>query len=548
MVSSIAEKAPLSLTGRRWVLRDPKVASPLGLVDRLMKQRGIESDPAAKISDPMLLPEMSPALKRIDKAIASKQTIAIFGDYDADGITAAALLIRCLRRRGIDPLVHLPDRLKEGYGMKRESIDALHRKGAKLIITVDTGISAHAEIKHAMSLGIDVIVTDHHRPLQGRPPALAVLHPQVPSAFPNQHLCGAGVAFMLVRALEGGQVWRGVEEDIALAAIGTVGDLVPLVGENRILVEHGLRFLCDLPPGPLRSFVDDIAGSAPLTSSDIAFRIVPRINAAGRMEHPMLALKALLGDDPDRTVLHRLNDDRREAIETALELVRPMVDPQHAFIVLASDQFTPGIVGLIAGRLTEEFGRPSLIAADLNGNCIASLRSIEAVDILSCLQDPSVRPLLTTFGGHTQAAGCTFDASKTSALSQALNSVLEFRGFSASDLCPELRLDYELDPDHVSMHLVTELQRLEPCGMGNQQPTFLLRNLRIKNLKTVGADGAHLQLDLGFTRGIAFSMGHLAETLASCDRIDIACGLSVNTWNGRDQLQLLIRDLRKSAD
>lgn len=516
-------------------------------MESLRTERGIKDHGEAKLSDPFLFQEMGAAVERIEQAMKSGETVGIFGDYDADGITGTAQLVRFFRRHGSEPVVHLPDRAKEGYGMKRVSIDALKAKNVSLVITVDTGISAHAEIAHAEKLGIDTIVTDHHRLQGGRPDAFAVIHPDVPAAFPNPHLSGSGVAFMLVRALEKLQPWDGIDIDIALAALGTVGDLVPLTGENRLLVIHGLKFLDKLPPSPLKDFVDSVRGTGPLTASDIAYRIVPRINAAGRMAHPLVALEALLEGGEALEELHRLNGDRRSFVEELQEEIIPSVTADDAFIVIASDRITPGTAGLVAGRLSEKFGRPSIAAAIMGDIAVASVRSIPEIDLMECLEHPSVRIFLKTFGGHTQAAGCTFAASDADALRLALNAVLIGRGISSATLFPTLEIDGELHHRFVGMPLARSLMSLAPFGSGNEEPTFLLSRQTLTDLRTVGSDNTHLQAKINGISAVGFRLGSCITQFNTDTSVDVACRIGINNWNGRENVQLVIEDLRKSG-
>lgn len=550
-----------SLTGRRWILRNQAIPADIQeLATMLAAERGIDfiEGHSTTLSDPFLFPEMEQAVKRIDHAMATGETIGIFGDYDADGITATAQVVRFFHRRGIEPVVYLPDRLKEGYGMKRTSIDLLNEEGVTLLITVDTGITAHREIAHAKSLGIDVIITDHHRPSSRytgmtagkshnhgeRPDAYAVIHPALPPAFPNPHLCGSGVAFMLVRAMEGGRIWQGIEQDIVLAMIGTIGDIMPLTGENRILVVHGLKLIEKLPPCPLKDLLDSIGSGQSLTAGDIAFRVVPRLNAAGRMEHPRLALSALLTGGPALGELHRLNGDRQSAIINAMELIRPLVDWNQPFLFAVSPDVSPGIVGLVAGRLTDESGRPTLIASRTGDVCVASIRGIKGIDVMAILEHPVVRPHLTGFGGHRQAAGCTFPVSSAQAIGSGLSQTMLELGHTTETLLPEITLDRELSHSHLTLPLAKQLQSLEPFGEGNPPPLFLVSGLKIDNLKTVGTDATHLHMGFGAHHGIAFGLGSLAEQLAISSRIDVACSLGVNVWNGRENLQLMVRDIR----
>lgn len=536
-------KETLSLTGKKWVLAREE-AEP-DIVARLRRERGITTDPAAKLSDPMLFPEMQRAVERIKKAVTSRETIGIFGDYDADGVTGTAQLLRYFRRHGVEPVVHLPHRALEGYGMKKVSIDALKEKGVTLLITVDTGIAAHAEIAHAKAIGMDVIITDHHRMQGGRPDALAVIHPHVPSAFPNPDLSGSGVAFMLVRALEDNQPWEGIDLDIALATIGTIGDLVPLTGENRTLVIHGLKFLSRLPSSPLKDLLDDVNAKGALTAGDIAFRVVPRINAAGRMAHPDIALRAILEGGEALEELHRLNGERRSFVDELDALLSAEAASDHAFIVVTSGSVTPGTAGLLASRFTERTGRPSLVGAVLGEVTVASIRSPEGVDVVECLEHSSVRPMLLSFGGHAQAAGCTFATADAVALREGLCAVLKSRGIDAESLRPVLTLDAVLPPSDLTMEMVQRLASLEPFGTGNDEPVFLLRAQTISDLRAVGSDGTHLQCTIGRVKAIGFGLGAYADKLGST-RVDVACRLGSNAWNGRESLQIFIEDIRET--
>jgi single-stranded-DNA-specific exonuclease len=515
------------------------------IVATLRAERGLSFDPTSKLSDPFLFPEMKKAVERITKAIHTKETVAIFGDYDADGITAAAQMTRFFRRHKVEPVVHLPDRVKEGYGMKKASIDGLKAKGVSLIITVDTGIAAHAEIAHATGLGMDVIITDHHRVQGGRPDAFAVIHPQIPAEFPNQHLSGSAVAFMLIRALENLQPWPGIDIDISLATIGTIADVMPLTGENRTLVIHGLRFMSSLAPSPLKDLIDSVKNGASLTAGDVAFRIAPRLNAAGRMSHPDIALQALLVGGEYLEELHRLNGDRRTFVDLLDEGNADAISHQDGFILVQSPDITPGTAGLLASRLTERYGKPSLVAAVLGENAVASIRSPAGIDVMECLEDADVRSLLLTFGGHAQAAGCTFKAADGTKLKDALNRALEKRGILASDLLPSLHIDAEISESQMNMRVAKDLLSLAPFGAGNTEPLFQLSKQKLSDLRTVGAEGAHVQFRIGQIRGIGFRFGKFLDELSTSE-LDLACRIGINEWNGRESLQIVVEDMRKS--
>ena len=536
----------LSITGHRWLLRLSQELSPGAIIDQLKRSRGLNDNAPSVLSDPFLFPEMRCAVQRIEQAIHARKTIGIFGDYDADGITAALQLERFYRRHGIAPVVYLPDRIADGYGLKKKSIDALHAKGVTLLITVDTGISAHTEIAYAKSLGMDVIVTDHHRVQGGRPDAFAVIHPLIPAGFPNKDLAGAGVAFTLVRGLEGSKPWQGIEEDVLLATIGTVGDLVPLTGENRLLVIKGLACAAKLPPSPLKKLVDAVQGKRPLTSGDIAFRIVPRINAAGRMAHPDIALRAILEGGEFLEQLHTLNERRQELVEELMTIATGLVAVDDPFITIVSEHFTPGTVGLIASRLTETYGRPSLVGAEKGDEVVASLRSTDDIDLFECLMHSTIRPLLVTCGGHAKAAGCTFKQSSIGDLRSALNALLSDRGITASSLVPTLQIDASI-AENPTVQFATALESMAPFGQGNQEPLFLLPKKKITDLRTVGTENRHLQCRIGGIKGIGFGLGNLMQEISKDKEFDVACKIGINEWNGRREVQVFVEDIRMSV-
>jgi len=567
-VTPLQTVSPRSLTGKQWILRRESPLAPgQNIAEVLALERGISSvgsPGSGKLSDPFLFPEMQQAVGRIERAVQGGEKVGIFGDYDADGITGTLQLIRYFRRRGIEPETCLPDRLTEGYGLKLQSIEHFREKGVTLLLTVDTGITAHTEIAAARAAGIDVIVTDHHRVRGGRPGAYAVLHPEVPFPFPNPHLSGSGVAFMLVRALEHLEIWEGIEEDAVLATIGTIGDLVPLTGENRVLVYHGLKLMLGLKPGPLRELIESVSASdgRPLTSGDIAFRVVPRINAAGRLEHPSLALQALLHGGAALERLHELNSERRTMVEDLTELALSLVDRRQLFLTLKHTKFTPGVVGLIAGRLTELFGRPALVASIGGDACVGSIRGIPSLDIMECLEHPAVRPHLFSYGGHAQAAGCTLSLSAFDALAAGLWRAMLDRGMNEETLVPTLFLDGELPEQGVGMDFARHLSLLEPFGKQNEEPVFLFRNRCLTDARAVGAEARHLQCRIGGVKAIGFGLGRFAQEVSSSvppfdsasldcargrqGRLDIACKITVSTWKGREELEYQIQDIRKA--
>lgn len=537
-----------SLTGKRWILERPDPVLPSSdFVRELAGTRGIDpsTDGLTKLSDPLLFPDMEKAVTRIERAVSSGETIGIFGDYDADGITGVAQILYALRRRGVEPVVYLPDRAKEGFGLKIATIDTLQKKGVTLLITVDTGIASATEVAYATTCGIDTIITDHHRPHGKIPASLAIIHPLVPAPFPNPHLCGSGVALMLVRALEHGKRWDGIERDLVLATIGTIGDVVPLTGENRILVLSGLKQIASLPPSPLKDFFDAVCPRGGVTSTDIAFRIVPRINAAGRMAHPEIALDALMSGGISLDRLHALNAERQTFVEELMESAQSQLDPSHDFLSVFSEAFTSGTVGLIAGKLTEMHGKPSIVGAIQDEKVVCSLRSVEGADVSECLAHTTVAPHLSSFGGHAQAAGCTFAISQMEAVRSGLQEALQAQ-CGEREFLPAIRLDAELAQGFFTTSFAKSLLALEPFGAQNSEPTFFLRKKKLLDLRAIGDEGAHISCRIDGVKAVGFRFGSYLDTLSLMSFVDLACRVSINAWNGREDVQLIIEDIRES--
>lgn len=522
---------------------DPQTVDPhpSAIIARLKAERGLNGIPTN--FSPSAFPDLPRALERIRSAEARGEKIGIFGDYDCDGITATALLVRSFRRRGVEPHVILPHRARDGYGLKAHIIERFRKHNVTLLITVDTGITAIAEVAEAQRSGIDVIVTDHHHPQAEVPAAYAILHPALSPAFPNPHPSGAGVAYLLVSALEGAAQWPDRTTDSALAAMGTVADLVPLTGGNRTLVIQGLAALNDLSEGPLALLATRVRSKGqPLTSTDIAFRLAPRINAAGRMEDPTIALRALLEGGPFLQELERLNGERQQSMQDVFERALasfPASAELPPLLSLADASFSEGLIGLVAGKLTEMTGRPSMVAAIRGEECTASLRSTHAYHITAGLE--RCGDILATYGGHAQAAGCTFSFRHWEVLRSklAIDIAERTRGIP---LLPSLELTAALEARDLSLTLCERLRELEPFGQGNPEPLFLLPNVRAENARRVGGDGAHLQARIAGMKAIGWRLGHLIEHTAK--PLDLACRLGIDTWNGRRAPQIVMEDIR----
>ncbi len=517
-------------------------------VARMARERALENDATVTWVSPAQYPEAGLAAERTRKGIADGETIAIFGDYDADGITSTALLLRFFRRNGTEPIVRLPHRMHDGYGLKMKHVEEFADAGVTLLFTVDTGVGSYAEIETAKAKGMDVIVLDHHHFSQ-RPPAHAVLHPSLALTPTDHPPSAAGVVFAFLHALEK-DTWAGREEDLALAAIGTIADVVTLRGDNRRLVTEGLAAMNRLAPSPLQSLLTGVSRGQRLTSTDVAFRVAPRINAAGRMADPILALSAILEGGDGMQTLEQLNVERQaetaRCIEHALLSIDPTGKLEHeslpAFLCVASEDYPPGILGLISGKLTERFGRPSMAANIGGGNCVASLRSTPFYHVTEGLK--RIAPMLTTFGGHAQAAGCSFKKENLTEIARAMNEDAKAH-IAPDDLIPTLAIDATLPIHAVSVPFCSSLSQLEPFGQGNGEPLFLSRGVTLSFPRTVGVEGQHLQAYAAHCKLIGFNFGRFIDQINK--PVDLVYRLNVDTWNGKATPQLMLVDVRLAS-
>ena len=525
-----------SLTGKQWLVRPEFAHTSLqNFTKELQRARGITD-----AGIPGTYAQLHKAADRIVTAKEQQQMVGIFGDYDCDGITAAAQLVRYCRRHHIPYVVYLPHRVRDGYGLQMAQVERFAHDGVQLLITVDTGITGVKEVALAKELGIDVLITDHHTPPAVLPDAYAILHPMLEENFPQPHPSGAGVAYALVQALEQGD-WAGKSIDTALAAIGTIADIVPLQGANRALVQEGIAALQQLRQCPLADMRDATKSK---TSIDIAFRMAPRINAAGRMADPSIALEALIDGGSALHTLDALNETRQKDTQTMYDqAVADITAPEEALLLWsASKTYTHGILGLIAGRLTEAYGKPSCIVTMQNSTCTASLRSPSAYHITQGLQRCSAH--LISFGGHAQAAGCSFAVEQLDTFAAALQADIAAHT-TADQLVPTLQIDKILSPQELTLQFIQHLQPLEPYGQGNAEPRFLLQNVQLQDVRLVGADKNHVQCRIANHKAIGFSLGKLEPYFA--DRLDVVCRLGIDTWNSHVQPQLFLEDIRRAV-
>ena len=538
-----------------------KIAKKAGLgpeVARLLYSRGVKDQEALShfltptlddLHDPYLLHDMDKAVEHIRRAIEDGEFILIYGDYDADGMTSASIVKESLEQLGAEVAVYLPNRFTDGYGPNASVYKYfIEQQGISLIVTVDNGVAGHEAIDLAQSMGVDVIVTDHHSMPEVLPDAYAIVHPEHPDAdYPFKHLAGCGVAFKLACALlEEVQV-----ELLDLVAIGTIADMVSLTDENRIMVQYGLEVLRNTQRMGLQEMFN-IAGIArnDVTEETVGFQLAPRLNALGRLDDPNPAIDLLTGFDDEEAhdialMIHEKNEERKEIVQAIYQEAKAMVDPAKKVQILAKEGWNPGVLGIVAGRLLEELGQTVIVLNLEDGRAKGSARSIEALDIFEAL-DPH-RNLFIAFGGHAGAAGMTLEADKLDTLSEILESYVLDKGLDATTK-NNLSLDEELDLEALTIDVVKNFERLAPFGMDNQKPVFYIRDFQIENARAMGASNAHLKLKI--FRGtsnfevVAFGKGSLAAEFSQAKGIELAVTLSVNQWNGQTTLQLMMVDAR----
>lgn len=538
-----------------------KIAKKAGLgpeVARLLYSRGVKDQEALSrfltptlddLHDPYLLHDMDKAVERIRRAIEDGEFILIYGDYDADGMTSASIVKESLEQLGAEVAVYLPNRFTDGYGPNASVYKYfIEQQGISLIVTVDNGVAGHEAIDLAQSMGVDVIVTDHHSMPEVLPDAYAIVHPEHPDAdYPFKHLAGCGVAFKLACALlEEVQV-----ELLDLVAIGTIADMVSLTDENRIMVQYGLEVLRNTQRMGLQEMFN-IAGIArnDITEETVGFQLAPRLNALGRLDDPNPAIDLLTGFDDEEAheialMIHEKNEERKEIVQAIYQEAKAMVDPTKTVQILAKEGWNPGVLGIVAGRLLEELGQTVIVLNLEDGRAKGSARSIEALDIFEALAPH--RNLFIAFGGHAGAAGMTLEADKLDTLSEVLESYVLDKGLDATTK-NNLDLDEELDLEALTIDVVKNFERLAPFGMDNQKPVFYIRDFQIENARAMGASNAHLKLKI--SRGtsnfevVAFGKGSLATEFAQAKDLELAVTLSVNQWNGQTALQLMMVDAR----
>ena len=555
-----------------WKVSQPEAGAVNALVGSgyaplaamVLASRGMEDDHQARayldcnapLLDPFLMTDMDKAAGRVGLAMSRGEKIAVFGDYDVDGITATCLLTDFLRCHGADAVSYIPGRLEEGYGLNPIAIHQLHDEGVKLIVTVDCGITAVSEAELCRQLGIDLVITDHHECKQTLPAAIAVVDPHRPDGgYPHKNLSGVGVAFKLASALCGSQ--EGVLEEYAdMVCLGTVADVMPLQGENRVFVARGLESLAHTKRPGIAALMAE-CGCAPeaVSASSIGFMLAPRINAAGRMGQIDLAVELFLTDDPDKAAeaargLCELNR-QRQAVES--EIYRqavsmlPMGKPPEA-IVLADESWHQGVVGIVASRIAEEYACPTFLICLDGEHGKASSRSHGGFNLFASLS--ALSPLLESYGGHELAAGFTITRAN---IPEFRRQICALAAKFYTDDVPRTVLDVDcaVSPELLTLHNVDSLQMLEPCGNGCPKPVLMMKNLTIDRISMVGG-GRHMRLRLcsghTYLNAIYFSANPQTVSIQPGDLVDVAFTPQVNEFRGTRTVQMNVIDIRPSCN
>ena len=560
---------------KRWLTAPPitpeadsALARHHPILRQLLFNRNIHTAPEADSflnakppadDDPLNITDMGVAVERIESAIRNGESVAIYGDYDTDGVTATAMLVQVLTVLGAVVRPYIPNRFDEGYGLNNDALHKLKDEGVKLVVTVDCGIRSAGEADHAKQIGLDLIISDHHHVGEVLPAALAVINPKREGdLYEEKFLAGVGLAYKIAQALVRRRNPQPINSSdvLDLVALGTVADLAPLTGENRALVRNGLRVLNKAKREGVKSLMQ-LAGVKPGTADagTIGFVLGPRLNAAGRLESALAAYELLMAADVFKanqlaSQLNQQNRERQDQTKQITAHARELAladDRGTPFLFAAHESYNEGVVGLAAARLTEEFYRPAAVAriGEGQGHTKGSARSIKEFHITEALD--SCRDLLIRHGGHAAAAGFTLANENVAGLADHLRQYAADK-LAGVDLRPALRVDMNVQPGELSLELALALRQLEPCGYGNPAPLFSAHGLEVKYPKAIGMDGAHLRLYLSdgtsTVEGVAFRQAHWLKNMPS--RVDVVYALELNEWQGETKLQMNVKDMRQS--
>jgi single-stranded-DNA-specific exonuclease len=575
----------LSALNKKWVTANPENEAVnrlkedhglSALLAQLMVNRGLGDPEAARffldarldtVHDPFLMRGMDVAVRRIVQAIQNRETVTVYGDYDVDGVTSAALVVHFFRELGAPFDYYLPNRMEEGYGLNNSALDTIKARGNKLVITADTGITALSQVAYANKIGVEVIVTDHHQvAVEGLPDALAILNPHQPECnYPFKFLSGVGIVFKLAVGIRRGLLEAGWDADklpnlkkhLDLFTLGTIADMAPLIDENHVLTSHGLEALrTSVKPGviALKSVVG-IDGK--VDSSSVGFGMGPRLNAAGRLGQPDRGLHLLVSSDLNEAMemaksLEELNEERKETqkwcFEEAEYLLERQVDLENEnVIVLASENFHQGVIGIVAAKLAEKFYRPAILISLVEGVGKGSARSIPSFNLVKAMTQCSEH--LIQYGGHAYAAGLNIEEERVDDFRKAMNKVGD-QYLTEDCLVAELKVDATLKMEDITQEFYGEMESLEPFGQMNKVPIFVSRDVRARDVKFVGREDNHVRFRAfqgnQFRNVIGFNLAHAFQSIDATEPVDIVYELRRNTWGGRNSIEMKLLDLRNS--
>jgi single-stranded-DNA-specific exonuclease len=527
-------------------------------IDTVSKVRVFMDTDLRSMHDPYLLKGMKSAVEKILKAIENKDKICVYGDYDVDGITATAVMIRTLKRLGADAVYYIPNRIEEGYGLGNNSMDIIKELEVSLIITVDCGIRSNEVVDYAQAIGMEVIITDHHECEGELPKAYSILNPHQPDCgYPHKGLAGVGVAFKLASALLSRKdIGDYAEELLDIVSIGTIADVVPLLDENRIIVKNGLDRIRKTANKGIKALLT-VCGlnDKELNTYNVAFMLAPRINAAGRIADATECVELLLTDDEDKAVeiAERLDSDNRERqkIETdilkcAIAIIEETLDTdKNRVLVLSNDNWHVGVIGIVASRLVDRYYLPAFVISQDGELGKGSARSIPGFNIFEAMSKHS--SIFEKYGGHEMAAGFTILTERIDELRDCMNKEAE-KIMGMDKPIPEVFVDYKLMPTDITLDTVRQLKLMEPFGTGNTSPVFVYRDLMVTSSRAVGNESKHLSLmvndGINEIKCIAYNFGSMQKLLSFGSKIDIICTVENNIWNGIENVQLNIKDIK----
>lgn len=556
---------PETVTGQEYHPVTEGLFKARGYTDKVARERFLFPNFDRDLHDPFLFLQMNRVVERIGVAQHSGEPIGLLGDFDADGVTSSVIMREALEALGIAVRVYIPEKLSEGHGLSLKAVDFFAHTEVRLILTLDCGMTNHAEISEAKKRGMDIIVIDHHHVPETLPEAFAIINPKLPNeTYPFRELCGAGTSFKVAQALCSRYVPEKIDQLkwlLDIVAIGTVADVMPLIGENRVIVKYGLIVLGKTRRVGLQEMMAvgkiKIDEQVKPDARMIGFQIAPRINAASRMAHAMLAHDLLMEKDQAHARILALELDAhnvtRQKVSTATtDAVRMIACEKYAdkkFIFAVGKQFPYGVVGLVAGRIANEFHKPTCVMTKGEETSQGSFRSIPELNIIEVIEQCG--DLLVKFGGHAQAAGMTIRNENLDAFYERFNALVE-KQLTDVTTAPELWIDVRVKPEHVTLQLLRDVMLFAPFGEGNPEPVFLLENMRIEEMRLVGNGSKHLKMRLASPEGgmksfeaIGFSLGATFPDLQNGKYIDVVFQLSENTWNGHTDLQLKLLDIRQ---